>query len=72
MISSIKKRMGRLRSAVGQKILDDIVTIALEEHVGAAMIADLLVRPFDHAVAFAGLSIDDFAGSGDFEALFSA
>lgn len=58
--------------AVGQKIFDDIVPIAFEQHIGASQIANLLIGPFDHAMTFAGLGIHDLAGRGDFKALFSA
>ena len=58
-------------SAVGQEVFLDVVAIRLEQHIGAAQITDLLVRALDHAVALAGLGIDDFALSGHFEPLFS-
>jgi hypothetical protein len=45
-----------LCSAVRQKEFFDFVAIALEQHIGAAQIADLLVGPFDHALAFASLA----------------
>src|SRR6266516_1358662 len=59
-------------SAVGQKVLLDIVAVGLEQHVGAAQLADLLLGPLDHAVALARLRIEDLAGTGHLEALFSA
>src|SRR5215470_7751535 len=60
------------RSAVGQKILLDVVTIRLEQDVGAAELADLLVGPLDHAVSLAGLLIEHLPGAGDLEALLGA
>src|ERR1700722_18124373 len=59
-------------SAVRQEILLDIVAVGLEQHLGAAQIADLLGRPLDHPVALAALGVNHFAGSGDFKALFGA
>src|SRR6478736_6689203 len=50
-------------SVVRQPILLDLVAVGFEQHLGAAL---------DHAVAFAGLLVQDLAGSGDLEALFSA
>src|SRR3989304_10370886 len=60
------------RSAVGQKVFLDVVAVGLEQHAGAAMLADLLGGPLDHAVTLAGLLVFYLAGAGDLEALFSA
>ncbi len=49
-----------------------VVAVGLEQHRGAAMLADRLGGPLDHAVALAGLLIFDLAGSSDLEALFGA
>src|SRR5476649_1977469 len=62
----------RIRSAVWQKVFLDVVAVGLEQHLGAAMFADLLGGPLDHAVALAGLLEFQLAGRGYFEALFSA
>src|SRR5438067_2989477 len=59
-------------SAVGQKVLLDVVTVGLEQHVGAAQLADLLLGPLDHAVALAALGVQHLAGAGDLEALLGA
>src|SRR5271165_3389567 len=59
-------------SAVRQKILFDVVADGLEQHVGAAQLADLLFGALDHAVAFARLRIEDLSGPRHLEALFSA
>src|SRR5690349_18734544 len=59
-------------SAVGQEILDDVVAVGLEHHTGAAVLADLLLGPLDHAVALAGHRRLHLAAGGDLEALFSA
>src|SRR5262249_25043447 len=42
------------------------------QHLGAAMLADRLGRPLDHAVAFAGLLVLHLAGCRDLETLFGA
>src|SRR5262245_64152593 len=60
------------RLAVGQPIFLDVVTIRLEQDVGAAELADLLLGPLDHAVALAGLLVEHLAGAGDLEALLGA
>src|SRR5260370_558724 len=66
-------RCGRpARSAVRQEILDDVVAVGLEHHAGAAVLADLLLGPLDHAVALAGHRRLHLAAGGDLEALFSA
>src|SRR5664279_5653212 len=62
----------KYRSAVGQKVFLDVVAVGLEQHAGAAMLADLLGGPLDHAVSFAGLLVFHLASGGDLEALFSA
>src|ERR1041384_6804535 len=58
--------------AVGQEILDDVVAVGLEHHTGAAVLADLLLGPLDHAVALAGHRRLHLATGGDLEALFGA
>src|SRR3954452_23966352 len=60
------------RSAVGQEEFLDVVAVGLEHHAGAAMVADLLVGPLDHAVTLAGPGGQNFAAAGDLEALFGA
>src|ERR1700739_3056324 len=67
-----RKDSGSARSAVRQKILFDIVAVGLEQHVGAAQLADLLLGPLDHAVALAGLLVQNLPGAGHLEALFGA
>src|SRR5580700_6462279 len=59
-------------SAVGQKVLFDVVAVGLEQHVGAAQLADLLLGALDHAVALARLRVEDLSGSRHLEALFGA
>src|SRR5207248_9855011 len=59
-------------SAVGQKVLLDIVAVGLEHHAGAAQLADLLFGPLDHAVALARRGVHHLAGAGHLEALFRA
>ena len=58
--------------SVRQEELLDVLSVALEQHIGAAQIADLLVGTLDHAVALAALGIDHFAGAGQLEALLRA
>src|SRR5262245_61009996 len=60
------------RSAVRQPVLLDVVAVGLEQHVGAAMLADRFGGPLDHAVALAGLLVFHLAGRGNLEALFGA
>src|SRR6266576_2244890 len=83
MISSSRKKTRLLHphplsgaggrpSAVRQEIFLDVIAVGLEQHVGAAQLADLLFGALDHAVALARLRIEDLAGAGHFEALFSA
>src|SRR3954454_23918004 len=62
----------RTRSGVRQEILLDVVAIGLEQHAGAAQLADLLLGPLDHAVALAALGGHHFTGGSHLEALFSA
>src|SRR5271167_4953308 len=57
-------------SAVRQKVFLDVVAVGLEQHVGAAQLADLLLGALDHAVAFARLRVEDLAGPRHLEALF--
>src|ERR1700709_140490 len=64
--------MDGTRSGVRQEILLDVVAVGLEQHAGAAQLADLLFGPLDHAVALAALGGHHFAGGSHFEALFSA
>src|SRR5215472_14136244 len=59
-------------SAVRQKILLDVVAVGLEQHVGAAQLADLLLGALDHAVTFAGLRVEDLSGPRHLEALLGA
>src|SRR6266566_7315410 len=83
MISSSRKKTRLLHphplsgaggrpSAVRQEIFLDVIAVGLEQHVGAAQLADLLFGALDHAVALARLRIEDLAGTGHLEALFSA
>src|SRR4051794_5159408 len=65
-----RRPMGPL--AVGQKVFLDVVAISLEQHLGAAQLADLLVGPLDHAVALAAVGKEHLSGAGDLEALFGA
>ena len=65
------KNGGEGSSAVGQEELLHVVAVGLEHHGRAAQIADLLGGALDHAVALARLGVDDLAGPGDFEPLFS-
>src|SRR5882757_1893581 len=64
--------MAGTRSGVRQEILLDVVAIGLEQHAGAAQLANLLLGPLDHAVALAALGGHHFAGGSHLEALFSA
>src|ERR1700730_13710846 len=64
--------MGPRRSAVGQEKLFDVVAVGLEHHPRAAVIADLLVGPLDHAVTLAGLRRHHLAAAGYLEALLRA
>src|SRR5262245_135011 len=59
-------------SAVRQPILPDVVAVSFEQHPGAAMIADLLRRSLDHAVAFARHGRLHLGGPGNLEALLCA
>src|SRR3954447_16623219 len=60
------------RSGVRQIILLDLVTVGLEQHRGAAQLADLLFGPFDHPVTLVGLLIKHLPASRHLEALFGA
>src|SRR6266702_2093984 len=60
------------RSGVRQEIFLDVVAVGLEQHAGAAQLADLLLGPLDHAVPLAALGVHHFAGGSHLEALFSA
>src|SRR6185295_5023568 len=62
----------RRASGVRQEVFLDLVAVGLEQHVGAAQLADLLLGPLDHAVALAALGIEHLAGARDLEALFGA
>src|SRR5262245_18137432 len=57
------------RSVVGQKILLDLVAVGLEQHRGAAQLADLLLGALDHAVTLAGLLVKHLPAGGHLEAL---
>src|SRR5580658_11369422 len=59
-------------SAVRQKVLFDVVAVGLEQHVGAAQLADLLLAALDHAVALARLGIEHLSGPRHLEALLGA
>src|SRR5580658_6698360 len=59
-------------SAVRQKVLFDVVAVGLEQHIGAAQLADLLLGALDHAVALARLRIEDLSGPRHLEALLGA
>src|SRR5580704_15243718 len=59
-------------SAVRQKVLFDVVAVGLEQHVGAAQLADLLLGALDHAVALARLRVEDLSGPRHLEALLGA
>src|SRR6185437_2899192 len=60
------------RSAVRQPVLLDVIAVGLEQHVGAAMFADRLGGPLDHAVALSGLLVFHLAGRGNLDELFGA
>src|SRR6201995_2287898 len=60
------------RSGVRQEIFLDVVAVGLEQHARAAELANLLLRPLDHAVALAALGVHDLACGGHLEALFGA
>src|SRR5436305_6473049 len=59
-------------SGVRQEVLLDVVAVGLEQHAGAAQLADLILGPLDHAVALAALGVHHFAGGRHLEALFGA
>src|SRR5262245_65961942 len=60
------------RSIVRQKILLDLVAVGLEQHRGAAQLADLLLGALDHAVTLAGLLVEHLPARGHLEALLGA
>src|SRR5215468_5454032 len=60
------------RSAVGQPIFLHDLAVRLEQDARAAMVADLLGGPFDHAVALARVRRQNFSAAGDLEALLGA
>src|SRR5215813_10494882 len=62
----------RWRSGVRQIILFDLIAVRLEQHGGAAQLADLLLGALDHPVALAGLLVEHHPGRGHLEALFGA
>src|SRR5215471_3848412 len=62
----------RWRSAVGQIVLFDLVAVGLEQHRGAAQLADLLLGALDHAVTLAGLLVEHLPARGHLEALLGA
>src|ERR1700735_2367480 len=62
----------KARSGVRQEVFLDVVAVGLEQHAGAAKLTNLLLRPLDHAMAFAALGGQYFAGGSHLEALFSA
>src|SRR5262245_5226012 len=59
-------------SAVRQKKFSDVVAVGLEHDPRAAVLADLLVGPLDHAMALARHRRQDLAGAGYLEALLGA
>jgi hypothetical protein len=72
MIDSWIYEVKKTKSSVWQKIFDNIIAIAFEQHISAAQIADLLIRPFDHAMALARLGIKHFPSRSYLKALFGA
>src|SRR5499433_3233381 len=62
----------RGQSAVGQIVLFDLIAVGLEQHGGAAQLADLLLSAFDHAVTLAGLLVEHHPARGHLEALLGA
>src|SRR5882724_8450639 len=68
----VRRRSRSRHSAVGQKVFPDVVAVGLEQRPRAAVVADLLVGPLDHAMAFAGEGREHLTGAGDLEALFCA
>src|ERR1700730_14352382 len=59
-------------SAVRQEVFLDVIAVGLEQHVGAAQLADLLFGALDHAVALARLRVEDLSGPRHLEALLGA
>src|SRR5512136_1930585 len=72
MTKDSRAQAAKNRLAVRQPVFFDVVAVGLEQHVGAAMLADRLGGPLDHTVALAGLLVFHLAGRGDLKALFSA
>src|SRR5262245_43930327 len=70
--NSRTRAAGENRSSVRQPVFLGVVALGLKQHVGAAMFADRLWCPLDHAVALAGLLVFHLAGRGNLEALFGA
>src|SRR5262245_10456913 len=68
--ASARRRTQLPASAVRQPVFLDVVAIGFEQHLGAAVLAHLLGTALDHAVALAGLLVQDLALPGNFEALF--
>src|SRR3979409_2475081 len=60
------------RSGVGQIILFDLVAVGLEQHRGAAQLADLLFGPFDHPVTLVGRLIRNLPAGRRRAAAFGA
>ena len=58
--------------SLGKEVLLDLVAVGLEQHRGAAQLADLLLGPLDHAVALAGLLVEHLPAGGHLEALLGA
>src|ERR1044072_3109915 len=58
--------------SVGQPVLLDALAVGLEQRLGAAQLANLLLGPLDHAVTFARMGRQHLAGAGYLEALFRA
>jgi hypothetical protein len=58
--------------SIGQEVFLDVIAVGFEQHIRAAQLADLLFRPFDHAMALARLLVKHLASSRDLEALLGA
>src|SRR5512142_2268276 len=71
-VYELGKGGGENRSAVRHPVFLDVVAVGLEQPARAAVFADRLGGPLDHAVALAGLLVFDLAAGRDLEALFSA
>src|SRR6202158_4581894 len=59
-------------SAVGHEDLADVPRVDLVHHGGAALLANLFLRPLDHPVPLVGLGSDHLAGRGELESLLRA